>query len=109
VIARPRVVVVEGSLKADVAAALSGRSIIGLPGCIVNAECIATLQALGAEEALLALDADATSNSKVAQAQIDGLRLLKRSGFDEGIVRWRPELGKGLDDMLLTITRRASP
>src|SRR6185369_10021999 len=43
-----RVVLTEGALKACVAHALSGRSIIGLPSLWVNDEAIATLRALRA-------------------------------------------------------------
>jgi hypothetical protein len=101
-----RAVLVEGTLKADVVAALSGRAIIGLPGSHVTAEALATLRSLGVVEALLALDADAATNPHVARAQLDGLRRLKAAGFVEGLVRWGPTLGKGLDDALRTITRR---
>ncbi len=101
---RNRVVIVEGALKADVASALApGRSIIGLPGCNVTAEAIEVLHALGAEETLLALDADASSNVHVARAQVEGLERLHEAGFQEGLIRWDPSLGKGLDDMLLTL------
>jgi hypothetical protein len=103
---RRRVVLVEGSLKADVVAALApGRSVIGLPGCQVTTEAIDTLHALGAVEALLAMDADAWTNPHVADAQVKGLRRLKAAGFAEGLIRWPVELGKGLDDMLLSLRR----
>jgi DNA primase len=107
VVPRRCVVLTEGALKADVAVAFSGRSIIGLPGCVVTDEAIRTLRALGAEEALLALDADTVKNPHVADAQLEGLRQLKAAGLVEGLVRWPAELGKGLDDMLLTLRRRA--
>jgi hypothetical protein len=106
VVARDRVVVVEGSLKADVCVALApGRSIIGLPGCQVTVEAIDTLRALGAKEALLALDADTMANLHVADAQLRGLRLLEQSGFAFGLIRWDAKLGKGIDDLLLTLRR----
>ncbi len=89
-----------GTLNADVAAALSGWTIIGLAGAHVTAEAVATLTALGAEETLLALDADAVTNLHVARAQLDGLRRLKAAGYVEGLMRWSPALGKGLDDAL---------
>lgn len=101
---RARVVIVEGSLKADVASALApGRSIIGLPGCVVTAGAIEVLHQLSAEEALLALDADATDNVHVARAQVEGLQRLHAAGFQEGAIRWDRSMGKGLDDMLLTL------
>jgi hypothetical protein len=101
-----RVVLTEGALKADCAFAFSSRAIIGMPGPHVTAEAIDTLRGLGAHEALLALDADATTNHAVAQAQITGLRKLKAAGFTAGLIRWDSALGKGLDDALRT-TRRA--
>jgi len=101
-----RVVVTEGCLKADVAAALSGRSFIGLPGSNVTSEALQALRELGAVEALLALDSDAARNRHVAMAQVEGLRQLKEAGFAAGLVRWNPALGKGIDDMLLELRRR---
>lgn len=104
---RQRVIVTEGSLKADIASALApGRTIIGLPGPHVTDEAIAVLRALGAREALLALDSDAATNPHVARAQLDGLLRLRAEGFVEGRVKWAPELGKGLDDLLATLRRR---
>lgn len=101
-----RIVLTEGVLKADVAHTLSGRPIIGMPNPFVGIEAIATLRALGAEEALLALDADAATNPHIANAQLDGLRRLKAAGFTEGLIKWNPELGKGIDDALLETRRR---
>jgi hypothetical protein len=104
---RERVVLVEGSLKSDVAAALAPDwSIVGLPGCHVTAEAIDTLRVLGTKEALLALDADATKNPHVALAQLDGLRILSAAGFTSGLIRWPLEMGKGLDDLLLGLRQR---
>ncbi len=96
-----RAVIVEGVLKADVVHALSGRAVVGLPGCHVTGEALAVLQALGIGEALLALDADAVSNRNVARAKVDGLQQLKAAGFKYGTVDWHLDLGKGLDDALL--------
>jgi hypothetical protein len=100
-----RAVVVEGTLKADVCRALSGRAIIGLPGCHVTAEAVEALRVLGVREPLLALDADAASNPHVARAQIEGLAALNMAGFDGGVLRWDPRLGKGLDDRLLSLRK----
>ncbi len=99
----------EGSLKANVAAALSRRVVIGLPGCNLGDEAIETLRTLGVEKPLLALDADAPENYHVALAQVEGLRRLKEAGFDAGVIRWSLDLGKGLDDALLAhLSRRAA-
>jgi len=102
-----RVVLVEGTLKSDVAFALAGRkrTVLGLPGPHVINEALTTLRALEAEEVLLAFDTDVTSNPHVAEAQYHGLyRLRDDAGFGDkaGLLRWPPELGKGLDDALLT-------
>jgi hypothetical protein len=96
-----RVVLTEGALKADVAHALSGRPIVGMPGPHVTNEAIATLQALSATEVLLALDSDAATISHVARAQYEGLKRLRAAGFLAGLVKWDPKLGKGIDDALL--------
>jgi hypothetical protein len=101
-----RAVIVEGGLKSDVVYALSGRPVIGLPGCQVTYEAIATLKTLGVREALLALDADAAVNAHVARAQVEGLRILNGAGFDGCLIRWEKFLGKGLDDALLAMRRR---
>jgi hypothetical protein len=112
--ASARAVIVEGSLKANVCVALadadenvSGRAIIGLPGCIVTTEAISTLRELDCRDVLLALDADVRTNPTVARAQRDGLALLNRSGFTGGILCWPADGGKGLDDLLLTMHMEA--
>jgi Domain of unknown function (DUF3854) len=102
-----RAIVVEGTLKADVVFALSGRSVIGLPGCYVNTEAIDTLKVLEVREALLALDADTVDKPHVARAQAEGLRLLNEAGFDGGLIRWDERRGKGLDDRLLRLRKGA--
>jgi hypothetical protein len=96
-----RAVIVEGALKSDVVHFVSGRPAIGLPGCHLTTEAVATLKALGVRQALLALDADTLTNPHVARAQEEGLRLLNEAGFDGGLVRWDKQCGKGLDDVLL--------
>jgi DNA primase len=100
------VILTEGALKSTVAFALCGKAIIGMPGPFVTNEAIATLRALGAREALLALDADVRTNPNVARAQLQGLARLKAAGLETGLIRWEPSLGKGLDDALLTARRR---
>jgi hypothetical protein len=103
----PSVKLVEGTLKADVVFALSGEPVVGLPGPFVTGEAVSTLLTLGAKEALLALDADVRTNPAVARAQLHGLTTLKRAGFEYGIVRWPLDMGKGYDDLLLTLKKRA--
>jgi hypothetical protein len=103
----PLVKLVEGTLKANVVFALCGEPVIGMPGPHVTVETIATLRTLGTREALLCLDADVRTNPNFARAQVQALAALKAAGFKYGIVRWEPELGKGLDDALLTMKRRA--
>jgi hypothetical protein len=102
-----RVVLVEGILKADVAFCLAGRktAVVGLPGPWVTGEAINTVRQLKTSEVLLALDTDTVSNPHVAEAQLEGLYRLKGAGFAEGLLRWPPELGKGLDDALLAWRR----
>jgi hypothetical protein len=98
--------VVEGTLKSDVVFALSGEAVIGLPGPFVTPEALAALHALGARQALLALDADARTNPTVARAQAEGLAKLNAAGFEGGLIRWERSLGKGLDDALLARRRK---
>jgi Domain of unknown function (DUF3854) len=108
--ASDRVAVMEGILKANVVRALSGRTVLGLPGCNFTHEAVQALRALSAKQVLLALDADATENEIVARAQFEGLQRLKMEGFDAGLLRWDPADGKGLDDYLLSCRqRRAKP
>ena len=97
-----RVIVTEGALKADVAAALSGRTLVGLPGPHVGVEALDTLRALQPADVFLALDADSETNYHVARAQSDGLAKLQAAGFAAGLLRWDARLGKGLDDALLS-------
>jgi hypothetical protein len=97
-----RVVLVEGVLKSDVVFALSGWTVVGLPGCWVTNEALGILRQLQATEALLAFDRDVTSKPHVAEGQLEGLYRLKGAGFTEGLLRWPAGLGKGLDDALLS-------
>jgi len=67
---------VEGILKANMVFALPGEATISLAGPHLTEEAIATLRALNAREALLALDADTRTSPHVARAHVEGLARL---------------------------------
>jgi putative DNA primase/helicase len=92
--------VTEGVLKADVATEKSGILTIGLPGVSAWPKAAPTLKALNATTAVLALDADAETNSLVASSLAHLARDLKQQGFAVELERWAVEDGKGIDDLL---------
>ena len=89
----------EGSLKADVATAISGLSTIGAPGMAWRV-CVPTLKALGCRTVRLAFDADASRNHHVGQALRRCFKALRDEGFAVEVERRDEAAGKGIDDVL---------
>lgn len=93
-------ILTEGPMKADVIHALTGKTVIAVPG--VNAltklrEALDELKTLGLHEIKTAFDMDFVLNPHV-QAGYDALiSMLDALGFRYGILIWDPQY-KGLDD-----------
>jgi hypothetical protein len=89
---------VEGILKADVAAALSGLPSVGAAG-LAWRPAVPVLRALGTRAVRLAYDADARCNPHVARALISTAAGLTGAGLAVELERW-PAPHKGIDDAL---------
>lgn len=92
--------VTEGELKAEVATLLSGVPTIASAGVNVWRTLIEPLKSLQAKTVLLAFDADAITNDKVAKQLLDAHAGLTAAGFDVQLETWDQGDGKGIDDLL---------
>lgn len=89
----------EGSLKADLAQALSGMPTVGAAG-LAWRPALQALQALGCRAVRLAFDADALDNPHVARALADCAGGAAGAGLAVELERWELADGKGIDDLL---------
>jgi hypothetical protein len=97
--AAPEIVrLTEGTVKADVATALSGLPTIGCAG-LAWRSALDALRALGARTVRLALDGDAADKAPVARALGACARALAAEGLAVELERW-PGEHKGIDDAL---------
>lgn len=97
-----RIVLTEGPMKADVIHALTGLTVLAVPG--VNAltrleAALADLRDQGLEEIKTAFDMDFSSNHHVRNGYNSLLALLGDMGFSFGTYLWDPRY-KGLDDYI---------
>lgn len=98
-----RVWITEGVLKADISALKLEEPVLGIPGVTTWKidDILQSLWTLGAEEVVVAFDADLRENESV-KAQRDKLASeLLKYGYRVFIAEWEIEEGKGLDDLLL--------
>lgn len=111
-----QVILTEGVLKADVAAALSKRMtgkkaqpILGLVG-VYNYERLsdelAKLKCLkGLEKVVLAVDMDYREKPQVAQAMNNIIEIIKKYNLECEVFKWDPQY-KGIDDYFLAIVKK---
>lgn len=97
-----QIILTEGPMKADIIHALTGMTVLAVPG--VNAltqleAALAGLREEGLEEIKTAFDMDFASNHHVQSGYHDLLQLLGRMGFRYGIYLWDARY-KGLDDYI---------
>jgi Domain of unknown function (DUF3854) len=90
----------EGSLKADLAAALSGVPTVGAAGVSNWRPALDALQALGCNTVRLAFDADAWDKPTVARALAACSEAAAALGLAVELERWNKDDGKGIDDLL---------
>jgi hypothetical protein len=90
----------EGELKADVCAALSAVPTIGVSGVANWRPAVPILRDMGASVIHLAFDADAWAKPGVARNLVECAEALRDEGFAVRLERWRPDDGKGIDDLL---------
>lgn len=99
---RGKILLTEGPMKADVIYALTGVSVLAVPGVNALAQLQKTLEQMRAEglqEIKTAFDMDMRTNPHVQEAYQKLLELLKNMGFRYGTYLW-DENYKGLDDYL---------
>lgn len=96
------VLLTEGPLKADVINALTGLSVIAIPGvnCLTHLErTLCILKSQGTGRIMTAFDMDFLSNNHVQKGYNNLIGLLERMGFSYGTYLWDPAY-KGLDDYI---------
>jgi hypothetical protein len=101
-------VVAEGILKADVAAALSAHAVVGVPGVARWPLALDLATRWGARSVAIAYDADAATNPNVAYHLRAFVGALAAAGVRPAVWTWPSTAGKGLDDVLLAARRAAA-
>ncbi len=99
---RPMVLLTEGPMKADVIHALTGLTVIAVPGVNTLSQLEKVLKELkkdGLCEIMTAFDMDMATNFYVREAYAKLLALLDRMNFKYGTYVWNPQY-KGLDDYI---------
>lgn len=99
---RPLIVLTEGPMKADIINALTGLTVLAVPGVNTLTQLEATLTELRSEglvEVKTAFDMDFASNHHVQNGYNSLLQLLVDMGFRYGTYLWDPAY-KGLDDYI---------
>lgn len=99
---RPMLVLTEGPMKADVIHALTGLTVLAVPGVNSLTQLETTLSDLRAEgvaEIKTAFDMDFATNYHVQNGYNNLLSLLGNMGFQFGTYLWDPRY-KGLDDYI---------
>lgn len=98
----PQIILTEGPMKADIINALSGLTVLAVPG--VNSlthlkEVLAELKVKGVTKIQTAFDMDFSTNINVQNGFNNLLTLLDGMGFRFGSYVWDPRF-KGLDDYI---------
>ena len=104
---RGKILLTEGPMKADVIYALTGVSVLAVPGVNALTQLEKTLEQMheeGLREIKTAFDMDLRTNPHVQEAYQKLLELLKAMGFRYGTYLW-DERYKGLDDYLWATIR----
>lgn len=97
-----KIILTEGPMKADVIHALTGMTVLAVPGVNALTQLEVTLEGLrekGLEEIKTAFDMDFATNHHVQNGYNDLLLLLDRMGFRFGTYLWDSRY-KGLDDYI---------
>jgi len=98
----PEVLAAEGWFKAAVAADLLGIPALGFLGIPRRVETVVRrLRDLGARVVILAPDRDIPPRPEVEAAWAAFAEMARRAGLRVRVLAWRPEDGKGIDDVLL--------
>lgn len=101
--------VTEGSLKADIAHCLCGRTFVAVAGAnqYTNLKALfATLRHNGVKEIIEAYDMDKFGNEHVEKGSMQLFRLANEFGFTAHRLKWDPKY-KGIDDWQLALSQAA--
>ena len=99
---RPLVLLTEGPMKADVIHALTGQTVLAVPGVNSLAQLgpvLEQLQDQGLEHIMTAFDMDYLTKPHVGEGQRNLAALLEQRGIPYGTYLWDPRY-KGLDDYI---------
>ena len=99
---RPLALFTEGPMKADIIHALTGQTVMAVPGVNSLAQLgpvLEQLQAQGLEHIMTAFDMDYLTNPHVGEGQRNLAALLEQRGIPYGTYLWDPRY-KGLDDYI---------
>ncbi|MCS5696964.1 DUF3854 domain-containing protein [Desulfofundulus thermocisternus] len=96
--------VTEGPLKADVAAHLLSQPFIGVPGINAWEPVREIASAMGVKEVISAYDNE--DNPFTRRNELALARYLEEAGIKVTKARWDRELGKGIDDALVSLIKR---
>ncbi|MFB5268208.1 toprim domain-containing protein [Paenibacillus enshidis] len=92
--------ITEGPIKADKAADALQKPVIGLPGVGAYSLAIEPLKELGCKHVVLAIDADAAVNPKVAETLERCVEYFaKKTDMKLSLAIWDMSIGKGIDDL----------
>lgn len=97
--------ITEGPLKADIAAAFLGVRFLAVPGVAAWKNVVEVARELGIKKAVLAYDADISTNPDVSKSAEELAGSLRGSRIQVVPANWPPVIGKGIDDACVTLTR----
>lgn len=101
-----KVWITEGPLKADIASFLLKETFVGIPGVGAWRPVKGVVAQLKPNIITVAFDADWRTNKNVFQAVNQLVADLKKDGYQVTIASWDPALGKGIDDVAVTLHHR---
>lgn len=101
-----KVWVTEGPLKADVASFLLKETFVGIPGVGTWRSVKGIMAQLKPDEVMVAFDSDWRENQHVAEAIRQLTEDLRKAGYKVSVADWDPALGKGIDDVAVTLRKR---
>lgn len=96
------VYITEGPLKADIAAMFLEVPFIGIAGVSTYRQAVETAVKMGAKITPVLFDMDKIENEKVLEFQELLIQDLRKRKINAFAIDWNPQLGKGIDDVLLT-------
>lgn len=107
------IIITEGALKADIISQYAHRAIVAIAGVTaVRPKELGMLLRqvfnLRLKRVVLAFDIDWTRNANVKTALLNMKRALEASGLTVCVKTWNENLGKGLDDALVSVERLAA-